>query len=505
MRAIRLSRVILGAMAALLVHVAAVGPAGAAADSPTVTPASGGGGVPVVFGYFSDLDAIGYQSAEFFLAGNAHSYTAVLPLSPDGKWSTAPNPGTAAYMTRVIVHTPANPRRFNGTVYVEWLNVSGGVDASPDWVHGHLQVAREGAAYVLVSAQLVGLNQLKCAAVGPGCPGPGDPVRYAALVHPTDSYSFDIFSQAGQAIRDGALLGDLQPRRLIAVGESQSAGRLTTYINAVHPLVDVYDGFLVHSRGRGGAALSQAPLPSIPVTLTEIRDDLGAPVIVFQAETDVANAALLARQPETPGGRFRLWEVAGTAHFDVYGLNIGTHDVGDGQGEIENLAAMQDPPSAPQPGLIECALPINAGPMHWLFNGAVHWIDRWVRFGTPPPIAPRLEATTAPGVSPVVFAEDEHGNTLGGIRSPYVDVPIATLKGTGNTGAPGAPPSSAFCSIFGQTVPFSDEKLAELYPTHGRFLARYFVATLTALRSRYLLLPDLLALFRAAALSDVGE
>ena len=51
-------------------------------------------------------------------------------------------------------------------------------------------------------------------------------------------------------IRDdaGTMLGGLQPKHVIAIGESQSAGRLVTYIDAVHPLVDVYDGFLVHSR-----------------------------------------------------------------------------------------------------------------------------------------------------------------------------------------------------------------------------------------------------------------
>ena len=129
-------------------------------------------------------------------------------------------------------------------------------------MHGHLQIAREGAAYVGVSAQFVGVNQLKVG--GPLPDTPGDPVRYAPLVHPGDSYSYDIFSQVGQAIRDGALLGGLVPRRVIAMGESQSAGRLVTYIDAVHPLVDVYDGFLVHSRSSGGAALSQDPLPVDP-------------------------------------------------------------------------------------------------------------------------------------------------------------------------------------------------------------------------------------------------
>jgi len=88
----------------------------------------------------------------------------------------------------------------------------------------HDELIRQGYAYVAVSAQFVGVNQLKSS----GPPAPGDPVRYASLVHPGDSYSYDIFSQAGQAIRDNAqlVLGGLHPNRLIAMGESQSAARL---------------------------------------------------------------------------------------------------------------------------------------------------------------------------------------------------------------------------------------------------------------------------------------
>ena len=505
----------------------------AASDRPTITPARGGAGVPLVYGHFEDLDAIGYETTEFFISGNAHSYTSTAPLTADGKWNAvAPDPTTAAYTTRVVVHTPkhagpvgdlarhGSPRqvgpirrlenagRFNGTVYVEWFNVTGLADASPDWVHAHLQIAREGAIYVGVSAQAAGVNQLQVG--GPLPDTPGDPVRYAPLVHPGDSYSYDIFSQVGQAIRDGRLLGGLVPRRVIAMGESQSAGRMVTYIDAVHPLADVYDGFLVHSRGKGGAALSQDPLPSIPVEQADIRDDLDVPVIVFQTETDVGNSTLLARQPETRRGNFRLWEVAGTAHFDVYGLNLGLTDIGDGNGEVEALAALQNAPSIPMPGLIECARPINAGPMHWVFNAAVHWINLWVKDGTPPPIAPRLEATSAPGVEPVVFAVDAYGDAVGVIRTPFVDAPIAMLAGNGNGARPPAfpgevvPPTSRFCAIFGQTVPFTDAELAASYPDHETFASEYSLAAMAAVRSGFLLPPDARALRRAAALSDIG-
>ena len=211
-------------------------------------------------------------------------------------------------------YRPIDPNKFNGTVIVEWLNVSGQVDGNPDWTMTHNELIREGVAWVGVSAQAVGVNQLKCPTTipAPGCfVAPGDPVRYASLSHPGDSYSYDIFSQAGQAIRDNSSRSSagLTPTTLLAVGESQSAGRLVTYIDAVHPLVHVYDGFLVHSRGARGAALSQAPLPPQCRRRARqlIRNDLDVPVFVFQTETDVAGgfAGAAARHQPVPrlGGR----------------------------------------------------------------------------------------------------------------------------------------------------------------------------------------------------------
>jgi hypothetical protein len=470
---------------------------GGGADSPTVVPATGGSGNPSMLGMFTNVSAIGYQLSEHFVSGNAHSYGSGAPLTPDGKWDAiTADAATAPYTTRVLVMTPANPDDFNGTVYIEWLNVSGGLDASPDWTHGHLEIARQGAAYVGVSAQSRGIDQLK-SATGP--PVPGDPARYAPLSHPGDSYSYDMFSQAGQAVRDGKLLGDLRGRRFIAAGESQSAGRLVTYVNAVHPLVDVFDGFLVHSRGRSGAALRQDPLGAIPAPVpTAIREDDREPVLVFQDETDVANALLEARQRESWHGRFRLWEVAGTAHFDSYGLAIGPGDIGDGNGELQAFQHLQHPLSSPVPGFIECALPVNAGPQHWVINASLRKLSRWVAHGKAPRIAPRIEATTAPGVAPVAFVTDEHGNVRGGIRTPFVDAPIARLTGTGNSTAPGGSPTSTFCSIFGLTVPFTAEQFAARYPTPAHFVWDFAIASLRAYERGHLTEPDVLNLVLAA-------
>ena len=95
-------------------------------------------------------------------------------MTSDGLWTVAPGTDPpsdpAPYKTRDVVYRPIDPKKFNGTVIVEWLNVSGQVDANPDWTKTHNELIRDGFAWVGVSAQAVGLNQLKCPATTPPPP-----------------------------------------------------------------------------------------------------------------------------------------------------------------------------------------------------------------------------------------------------------------------------------------------------------------------------------------------
>jgi len=431
------------------------------------------------------LSQVGYEQSEYFISGTATSYEPSSQLTTDGRWSVTPF-STAPFETRVVVDRPINPSKFNGTVMVEWLNVSGGLDDAPDWVLSHNELIRDGFAWIGVSAQAVGINALISS----------DPARYGSLSDPGDSYSYDIFSQAGQAVWDssGQLLGGLTPQHVIAMGESQSAGRLTTYIDAVAPLVNVYNGYFVHSRIGTPQQLSQSPEPTVTVpTSVQFRTDITAPVFEFETETDVSATTLYDRQPNT--NQFRLWEVAGASHFDYYGLFVGPQDTGNGQGAISNLAGMQSPPSTIS-GLGSCANPINTSGTHWVLDAAVWWLNQWVVNGTAPPIPPLLDVTTTPG-NPVVFTTDSYGNVLGGVRSPQVDVPIATLSGVGNSGGLGG-----FCSLFGRTIPFSPSQLASLYPTHAQFVSQWDQATLKDYFGGYLLQLDAIELVDSASLQS---
>lgn len=221
-------------------------------------PVTGGTGIDLPGTTSFDLSTVGYEQNEYFLSGRATTYTSVSPLSSNGRWTVA-QASAAPYKTRMVVYRPINAKRFDGTVIVEWLNVSGGVDAAAAWLTDHVQMVRSGMAYVGVSAQATGIvgaaGSLGASAGQVGGIKGADPVRYGSLEHPGDSYSYSIFEQAGAAVRRDAarVLGGLEPSRILALGESQSAARLVTYIDALQPQSrGVYDGYFVYSRFGSG-------------------------------------------------------------------------------------------------------------------------------------------------------------------------------------------------------------------------------------------------------------
>lgn len=449
-------------------------------------PITAGNGV-FVAGTTFDLAEVGYRQSEYFLSGTARAFRADGPLGTDGRWQVEPSGETAAYKTRVIVNRPVDPAAFNGTVLVEWHNVSGGLDASPDWVGAHTELIREGYAFAGLSAQKVGIEGGTAVVGVISLPlKTVDPVRYGSLAHPGDSFSYDILSQTGQAIRDRAgiaPLDELPVERVIAAGESQSAFRMVTYINAFHRLTRVFDGYLVHSRGAVGAPLSEAPQPVIAVPGTAIvRDDLAVPAMIFQTETDMTFLGYVpARQPDTP--TIRTWEVAGTAHADAYLLAKGGGDRGDDPA-IARLLVTADP----IPGILSCGEPVNDGPQHFVLKAAVAALDRWVRDGTPPAIAPRLEMDAGP---PALVRRDARGIALGGIRTPAVDAPLAVLSGDPQ-------PGSILCALFGTTTPFDEGTIASLYADQAAYVAAVESSAGAAVAAGFLLPPDA-ALIKAAA------
>ncbi len=187
-------------------------------------------GDPVLISTSFDFGEQGYVSEEYFLSGTATSFTNLNELQTDGRWEAEPAQ-ESEYRTRVVVYRPAEEANFSGTVVVEWLNVTQGFDVPVSWGVGHVEALRRGHAWVNVTAQRVGIEGFPDAGL-PLALKVADPERYASLDIPSDSYSYDIFTQVSAAVRadDNGILGDLVADTLLAAGESQSASRLLTWV-----------------------------------------------------------------------------------------------------------------------------------------------------------------------------------------------------------------------------------------------------------------------------------
>jgi len=275
---------------------------------------------------------------------------------------------------------------------------------------------------------------------------------------------------------------------MIAVGQSQSAFRLVTYVNAVHPTIDLFDAFLIHSRGDGSAALSQSPQAEVETPQAVlIRDDLSEPVLTLQTETDLFRLGSIAiRQPDT--AFIRLWEVAGSAHSDIYTTLKSPLDKGNDPAVADVVAIAEV-----RPPFITCDTPANDGPGHWVAKAAVSSLDRWIRTGEPAPIAPRL----AVNADETDFVLDSFGNVEGGIRTPYVDVPVATFGGIGE-GVEG------FCGLFGTTTLFQQAMLDALYPSNAAYVSAINQATDAAVSAGFLLEADAALIKARAPASGIG-
>lgn len=457
-------------------------------------------GPPSLISTFFDLGEHGYTTAEFFASGEATAYEPAGATGDDGVWPVRPG-RRAPFTTRLVVYRPADPAAFGGTVVVEWLNVSSGADAPACWLTTHRQLVRDGAAWIGVSAQRDSIDGESLFSRLSAAEGDfssitlpplkkTDPERYASLDHPGNAFSFDVFAQVGRLAREeGGLLGPLRASRVLAVGQSQSAAHLVTFVNAVAPVAGGYDGYLIHGRA-GGPALLDGARWETRAGRVRIRTDADAPVITVQSETDVAGLLRSAGSRQPDGERFRLWEVAGAAHADTYTIDAAFRD--SGRRRPDELAAMMAPRSAPLGAAFP--LPINSGPQqHYVAQAAIAALDRWVRTGAPPASAGRLELE--PG-EPVRLRMDPHGIAAGGVRTPWVDVPVAVLSGLGQEAAPGA------ALLFGSTRPFDGATLRRLYP-HGAgdYLPAFRAAAERAVAAGFLLAADLDEIVAVAAAS----
>jgi hypothetical protein len=141
--------------------------------------------------------------------------------------------------------------------------------------------------------------------------------------------------------------------------------------------------------------------------------------------------------------RFRNYEIAGAGHATPEELLYGP--------AVEDIkkAGIAVPPLSCNEG------PRSRFPNSVAFNAIYRNLNAWVQNGMAPPHAEPIQVQDD---KPVL---DRFGNVLGGVRTPFVDVPTAQWSGT-STG-------ESFCAIAGHETPFDTAQLKSLYSTREQY------------------------------------
>jgi hypothetical protein len=208
----------------------------------------------------------------------------------------------------------------------------------------------------------------------------------------------EIIAQVGALLKssrpDNPLAG-AHVRKMILAGSSASAAVVVNFLPAsmVYRLGDmkpIYDAFMPTSNGTN---LRKVDVPMVQVpTMREVFQGFGPTRV----------------DGDAPGDQFRIYEFAGMAHID----------------SRDAVAYYPDP----------CKQPISRFPLAAYMSVALNHLWLWIDKGTVPPHADRFYVDYNSEHDGSLLALDEVGNVKGGIRNPYVDVPMAKY-GVPNAGA----------------------------------------------------------------------
>ncbi len=431
-----------------------------------------------------DFAKAGYVEEEFLVSGSANVYDWAADGSLTVKTEKAP------YTTRILVRRPAKASHFSGNVVVEPFMPARRFDWPIMWGYIHESLMEHGDAWVGVtvpatSAALKKFNPARYSTLSFANPTPGAACPGANKNGPADmedGLRFDALSQVGAALKSaGGPMGSL---KVEGIYMTTQGGDLLTYMNAIHPHAKlangrfVYDGYLSRTPGNIQRLNQCAPFPRANDPRGGFHHKYGVPVIAVVAQGEVPGSLSLRRNDsDEPDDRFRLYEVAGVSHIDKAAY-AGFPTVAD---QMAAVGAAQGTPEWPFNITCQPPIPLTDQPaLTYAYDAAFQHLFQWARKGVAPPKAARIEVNenaSESSTKPMV-ALDEYGNGLGGIRTPYVEVPVATYyvssSGPGN------------CGELGHTVPLEHSRLAMLYPDAKSYRHKVTQATERLVREGWL-------------------
>jgi hypothetical protein len=397
-----------------------------------------------------------YIEAEYLLVGTANCYAgpATGPASVVS--------GGHRYVTRVLARYPKQLARFSGRVVVEPFNTTYGVDRDALWIHVGAMLQAQGDAWIGISVRAWSAAELQRR----------DPARYADIEIPSNDFAWDMLRAIGTLVNQGgeqSPLHHLPVRHIYLGGYSQSAVDTATFAATFGALTrttddrPVYDGYFpaCHAAsltplalGAGLPRFEYAAMPPVGVPVIEIQPQTDVEGFTFEQFVNPGSASVRREDSDAVGDRFRLYEIAGAAHAaKIAGC--------DGNG--------------------------SSFPMSAFVRAALRHLFRWAEDDIAPPRAPRIALTIDDVVAEA--AVDRFGNAVGGVPSPFLEVPIARYEAHSTPGP--------LCKLAGREELLPYQVLVERHGDMQSHLAEFTSSLGAAIKAGFLLDVDRATLLEA--------
>ena len=440
-----------------------------------------------------DLAPFGYVEEEYFVSGKANVYS----MGPSRQDNTYIKAADCPYTNRILVRKPANPAAFSGTVLVEISNSAFFMDnAEAGWGAMYPYLMNRGDAWVGLTFRDTPIRS--CKRFNPeryaplSIPNPVPPEKrgvtgraYHITVDPDCEIGlcFDYMSQVAALCRSGKAGSPFEGYQVkFLYGTGASAGDLTTYAGFVHNHAKqpdgrpVFDGFQIYMTGAPANLNNEEVNPVVPDPRTII--DPVVPTFRVLTMGDILGKGshpdwgLMQRKEDSDSPVYRIYEMAGAA----LGIRA-EQSVMMNREDAEKVGArwVDKHPK----------LPYHAYASQYVIRACFDALKKYCESGILPPASRLLE--TEGEYPDADFVLDEDGNGKGGVRSHFVDVPIATYGWDG------------------KLVPFSKEKLRDRYHTHAEYVKQVAENVDLHVKERLLLPEDAVEILEYALRFNIDD
>ena len=412
-----------------------------------------------------DVEEYGYVEEEYFVSGRANVY------DTDDKREVFIDGAPLTFKTRILVRKPKKASDFSGRIYFDIMNATQGYDIEDLWHRNYIWCMEHGHGYVGITSKPVNVQSLKnfdyeryCTLSFPGRETVAMPTisKSATLPGTEEGLSWDMLAQTATSIKLGKskCFEGYEVKYLYLTGQSQSGAYLNTFASNFDEYVNdgdsnIIDGYLNIVGALVERSIRQentiGPLRLFlrnmkPVKTPYICISSEADLYLFNYFLDGNLMNVKIPNSDSPEDKCRYYEIAGAPHTDIICPVLTATE------EVEKTGAKM-------PNLDENLLThINDFPTEYYICGLLEKLHIWATEGIAPPEVNTITREDRD------LKRDEFGNALGGLRSPFLDVPIGKYIASNPEDPEG---------ICGKLILFSKEEFLKQYKDKEDYLGKF--------------------------------